>query len=72
MEWSHADPKAGSGTMLLQGSGLFVGEKDINLGEIFIQTLINEGLYVTYAYGKYNDKDALEVNFTTESNTIFL
>ena len=72
MEWYHADPKVGSGVMIVNGSGLFTGEADIELGKRFAEIVSNEGFYVTIAYGEYEGEDAMEVRYTTESNAVFM
>lgn len=71
MEWYHADPKVGSGYMLVQGTGLFIGDADIELGQMFAQTILNEGFHVVCGYCEYEGQNALEVRFTTEPNTIY-
>ena len=71
MEWYHADPKVGSGMMMINGSGLFTGDADIQLGQIFAQNMVNEGFRVTCGYGEYDGESALEVRFTTDPNAVF-
>ena len=72
MEWYHADPKVGSGVMIINGSSVFTGEKDIELGRMFAETLKNEGMYVTVGYGDFEGEEAMEVRFTTEPNMVFM
>ena len=71
MEWFHAEDKVGSGLMMVNGSGLFTGDADIELGQIFAQNMVNEGFHVTCGYGEYEGQTALEVRFTTEPNKIY-
>ena len=52
MEWFHAEDKVGSGLMMVNGSGLFTGDADIELGQIFAQNMVNEGFHVTCGYGE--------------------
>ena len=70
MEWYHAPETIG--TFLINGSGLFTGEADIELGKLFVESMLNDGFHVTCGYGDYEGEEAMEVRFTTEPNSFFI
>ena len=70
MQWFPSESELGM--FIVEGEGFFTGV-DIQIGEAFKETLLNEGLHVSVEYGVTEQKEqAMKIKFTTQSNTIFI